>query len=447
MLLMLSNGSGKGSVIVACLTAMISIPNHYSRTVTCLLRGFGAQPSRSTLSAPAASEQGASRTRRELGRDRRETTSAWRIFFKRWASPVIKAHGYIRAIPIRWRILLLAALNIIVAIIFAASIWNGARVLNSAWNEVRQVRQSDHLLGLLQSETGRLQSLIHRYINQPGPDIFAEILLLREAVLGTLGLRGKDDPMLSGAVQRAQRRDRTAVRRLCRFAGRANRDIASLRRRGGRARQAIARLYAALDRTDDNRKAEILLPVRQSQKSFIAAFAAAHALYERAGTTRANEAEEALAQVQAAIRQALDAGVNDAQRAILNDLGEQVATLGQGVRRLSGHVKRRAEILSNAIDGNQAKMITTIEGLSSDMRTREQEAQTRFDRALANIYRVIAIVAVTFVLVVLFVAVVIGSSIIVPLRELRAAMHTIVAERYDRDVPGTGARRDRRHGA
>ena len=120
--------------------------------------------------------------------------------FKFWAGPLLAADGYIRAIPIRWRILLLAALNILVALVLAALIWNGARILNSAWNEVRQVRQSDQLLGLLQSESGRLQSLIHRYINQPGPDIFAEILLLREAVLGTLGLRGKDDPMLSSSV-------------------------------------------------------------------------------------------------------------------------------------------------------------------------------------------------------------------------------------------------------
>jgi signal transduction histidine kinase len=103
-------------------------------------------------------------------------------------------------------------------------------------------------------------------------------------------------------------------------------------------------------------------------------------------------------------------------------------------------VKRRAEILSTTIDENQAKMITTIEGLSSEMRTREQEAQTRFDRALANIYRVIAIVAATFVLAVIFIAGVIGSSIIVPLRQLRTAMRAIVAEHYDRNIPGAGAR-------
>ena len=357
---------------------------------------------------------------------------------KFWAGPLLAADDYIRAVPIRWRILLLAALNILVAFVLATLIWNGARVLNSAWNEVRQVRQSDQLLGLLQSETGRLQSLIHRYINQPGPDIFAEILLLREAVLGTLGLRGKDDPMLSSSVNELS----AATERL--FDGfadlRAEQTAISQTYNAEIAAPAatIAGLFTALDQTGDD--AGILAPVRQSKESFIAAFAAASALYGPAGATGASDADQALSRIEAAIQQGRDSAGSDAQRAILKDLGEQIYLLRQGVRRLAGHVKRRAEILNTAIDENQAKMITTIEGLSSAMRSREEAAQTRFDSALSNIYRVIAIVAVTFVLAALLVAGVIGSSIIVPLRQLRAAMRAIVAEHYDRAIPGATAR-------
>ena len=84
-------------------------------------------------------------------------------------------------------------------------IWNGAQVLGSAWDDVRQVRESDKILALLESETGRLQNLIHRYINQPSPELFAEILLLREAVLGTLTTRASTDPMLSGSVAELER--------------------------------------------------------------------------------------------------------------------------------------------------------------------------------------------------------------------------------------------------
>ena len=54
-------------------------------------------------------------------------------------------------------------------------IWNGVQVLGSAWDDVRQVRDSDKILATLESETGHLQNLIHRYINQPSPELFAEI--------------------------------------------------------------------------------------------------------------------------------------------------------------------------------------------------------------------------------------------------------------------------------
>jgi hypothetical protein len=111
---------------------------------------------------------------------------------------------WLRAVPIRWRILSIAALNSAVVVVLAVLIWNGSKVLGSAWDDVRQVRESDKILALLESETSRLQNLIHRYINQPSPELFAEILLLREAVLGTLTTRAANDPMLSGSVERLE---------------------------------------------------------------------------------------------------------------------------------------------------------------------------------------------------------------------------------------------------
>ena len=113
--------------------------------------------------------------------------------------------GVLRAVPIRWRILSIALLNSAVVVVLAALIWNGSKVLGSAWEDVRQVRESDKILARLESETSRLQNLIHRYINQPSADLFAEILLLREAVLGTLTTRASTDPMLSGSVAELER--------------------------------------------------------------------------------------------------------------------------------------------------------------------------------------------------------------------------------------------------
>ena len=73
----------------------------------------------------------------------------------------------IRALPIRWRIVAIAGLNTAVVLLLTALIWDGARGLTTAWNDLRQARQSDRLLVSLESEAVRLQSLIHRYFNQP----------------------------------------------------------------------------------------------------------------------------------------------------------------------------------------------------------------------------------------------------------------------------------------
>ncbi len=136
--------------------------------------------------------------------------------------------GLLRAVPIRWRILSIAALNSAVVLVLAAMIWNGAQVLRSAWDDVRQVRESDNILALLESETSRLQNLIHRYINQPSPEFFAEILLLREAILGTLTTRASTDPMLSGSVNELERVTERFPQRLRRVAHRPDRDRQNL---------------------------------------------------------------------------------------------------------------------------------------------------------------------------------------------------------------------------
>src|SRR5438034_10599387 len=42
-------------------------------------------------------------------------------------------------------------------------------------------------------------------MNQPSPELFAAIVLLREAVLSTLTTRASTDPMLSGSVAELER--------------------------------------------------------------------------------------------------------------------------------------------------------------------------------------------------------------------------------------------------
>ena len=62
--------------------------------------------------------------------------------------------GLVRSVPIRWRILSIAGLNSLVVLVLAGMIWSGAQILGSAWEDVRQVRESDKILAVLESETG-----------------------------------------------------------------------------------------------------------------------------------------------------------------------------------------------------------------------------------------------------------------------------------------------------
>src|ERR1700745_2524197 len=69
----------------------------------------------------------------------------------------------LRSLPIRWRILSIAILNTVIAMVFTALIWNGAKVITAARSDLRESRDSDLQLALLEGQAGRLQSLLHRY--------------------------------------------------------------------------------------------------------------------------------------------------------------------------------------------------------------------------------------------------------------------------------------------
>src|SRR3979490_1779524 len=187
--------------------------------------------------------------------------------------------GLVRAVPIRWRILSIAALNSAVVGVLAAMIWNGAQVLGSAGDDVRQVRESDKILALLESETSRLQNLIHRYINQPSPEVFAEILLLREAVLGTLTTRAATDPMLAGSVERL---DHVTDRFLNGF-GELRAVQTTITKTYeqqvlGPARE-MAGLYSIIEGATGHRDAQIWPSLGKSREAFTAMLGAANAYY------------------------------------------------------------------------------------------------------------------------------------------------------------------------
>src|SRR5215831_15417998 len=356
------------------------------------------------------------------------------------------AHGrarivsLLRAVPIRWRILSIALLNSAVVVVLAALIWNGAKVLGTAWDDVRQVRESDKILALLESETGRLQNLIHRYINQPSPDLFAEILLLREAVLGTLTTRASTDPMLSGSVAELER----VTERFLNGFGELRTVQATIAKTYeeqvlGPAKD-MAGLYSIIEGATGHRDAQIWPSLGKSREAFTAMLVAANSYYLSLASASAEEARRNTETIEKTIPVMTDLADNDLQRLALQRLSMRTQALREGFAKLSEQLSNRTELLRNTIDATQAEAMGAIDELSVKMRQREQRAQETFDRTLADISRRVLSIAVIFLGIILTVGVLIALSIRLPLQQIMTAMRAITQGDFDRRVQGTSAR-------
>jgi signal transduction histidine kinase len=348
--------------------------------------------------------------------------------------------GLLRAVPIRWRILSIAALNSAVVVVLAVLIWNGAKVLGSAWEDVRQVRESDKILARLESETSRLQNLIHRYINQPSADLFAEILLLREAVLGTLTTRASTDPMLSGSVAELERVTDRFLNGFGELRGLQATITKTYEEQVLRPARDMAGLYSIIEGATGHRDALIWPSLGKSREAFTAMLVAANAYYLSLATASAEDARRNAETIENTIPLMTDLADNDLQRLALQRLSGRTAALREGLAKLSEQLSARTELLRNTIDATQAEEIGAIDDLSEKMREREQKAQETFDRTLSAISRQVLSIAVFFLGIILAAGVLIALSIRLPLQQIMTAMRAITLGDYDRKVQGTNAR-------
>jgi signal transduction histidine kinase len=346
----------------------------------------------------------------------------------------------LRAVPIRWRILSIALLNSAVVVVLAVLIWNGAKVLGSAWEDVRQVRESDKILALLESETSRLQNLIHRYINQPSPELFAEILLLREAVLGTLTTRASTDPMLAGSVEELERVTDRFLNGFGELRGLQATIAKTYEEQVLKPARDMAGLYSIIEGATGHRDALIWPSLGKSREAFTAMLVAANAYYLSLATASAEEARRNTDTIEKTIPVMSDLADNDLQRLALQRLAARAAALREGLAKLSEQLSSRTELLRNTIDATQAEEIGAIDDLSAKMREREQKAQETFDRTLSEISRRVLSIAVIFLGIILTAGVLIALSIRLPLQQIMTAMRAITLGDYGRQVQGIAAR-------
>jgi signal transduction histidine kinase len=352
----------------------------------------------------------------------------------------LETESYVRTLPIRWRLISIAALNVIVAFVLAWLIWNGANVLSRAWDDVRRVRESDKLLVLLESEASRLQNLIHRYINQPSQEVLAEILGLHGEVLSTLRNRGAVDPVLSGSADEL----RSVTERFLQGFGEV-REIQSTisstyENEVLKPAREMAGLYAIIEGAIGRRDALLLPSLGKSREAFTAGLVAANAFYLSLASDAADEAQRNITTVEQTIPVMIDLAENSLQRTALQALSQRAAAFREGLKALNEQFVARSTLLKTAIDDNQAAMIAVINKLSAQMTLRELQAQGSFDRTLADIYQNVALVTVLFLVLIVLIGVLVARSINLPLREIMAAMHAVVSEKYDELIHGTQAK-------
>jgi signal transduction histidine kinase len=348
--------------------------------------------------------------------------------------------GLVRAVPIRWRILSIAALNSAVVVVLVAMIWNGVQVLGSAWDDVRQVRESDKILARLESETGHLQNLIHRYINQPNPELFAEISHLRETVLGTLATRASTDPMLSASVQQLEHVTERFLNGFGELRGLQATISKTYEDEVLTPARDMAGLYSIIEGATGHRDALIWPSLGKSREAFTAMLVAANAYYLSLATASAEEARRNTETIEQTIPVMIDLADNDLQRMALERLSARTVALRDGLTKLSEQLATRTGLLRNAIDASQTEASGSIDELSIKMRQREQKAQETFDQTLADISRKVLSIAVIFLGIIITAGVLIALSIRLPLQEIMTAMQAITSGDYNRRVQGTSAK-------
>jgi signal transduction histidine kinase len=344
-----------------------------------------------------------------------------------------------RALPIRWRILLIAALNTIVAIICAGVIWDGAGDLTLARNELRQSRESDRLLVLLETQVANLQNLIHRYFTQPNDDLLQQITILRDTLLGTLVNRASNDPILKRSAEDLMQATERFVTGFSDLRNVQSAISTSYENQVLKPAHEMAGLYAILE--DTARTGDLILPaLNKSRESFSTTLVLTNVFYLTPTREAAEVVSKNLETIEATIPVMMDLADNDLQRGALGALGYRAVSWRLGIAQLSESFAIRTRLLREAIDGNQVAMSSTIDSLSKSIRERDQGAYERFEQTMQEVYVRIAIVAVLALSISVLVGLAIAASIVRPLRDLMSAMRAIVAGDYARPVRDVAAR-------
>ncbi|WP_407522270.1 sensor histidine kinase [Methylobacterium oryzisoli] len=344
-----------------------------------------------------------------------------------------------RAWPIRWRILAIAALNSALAVVLILLIWDGAQVLARAWADLRQVRQTERFLDQLDRDTERLQTLIHRYIGQAHPDVLARIGDLRDTLIGRLRVQARLDPLIAAPAERLREVTERFIDGFSALRDTRARIWDTYETGMAQPAREMSGLYAVIEGSGAQ-PSQIWPPLAKSRESFHAMMLAANAFQVAASAEAADEMRRAAAAIRRTVPVMLDLAATEVQRKALTALDARADAFGRGVDALAAEVATQARLLREEIDANADAMTGAIEGMATHVRAVEHAAQARFDRTLEAAALKLGGVALAFVILVAVVGTAVSKSISDPLRGLSGAMRGIAAGDYDRRVPGAEMR-------
>ncbi|TCT10612.1 HAMP domain-containing protein [Tepidamorphus gemmatus] len=356
-----------------------------------------------------------------LDRNRRPPGRSWTLglehLFRSW--------------PIRRRILALAVVNSAIVVVFGLLVWDGGRVIGGAWSELEAAKHTDRQLIVIETQTGRLQTLIHRHFNQPRPTVLAEIEQGRAALLGALDAAAMADPALASPADDLKRaidsflggfeelRDvRTAITTIY------EQEVLT-------PASEMAGLYSIIDSSTRTGGPPIWPALAKSREALSAMLVAANAYYLSLAPDAAADARRNVESIERTVPVMLDLAETDLQRQVLTTLMDRAATVSRGLRRLEDSFATQARLLQDVIDGNQARMERAIADMLQIASRREAAAQTRFDEALSGVYRRMIAVTVVFIGLIVLFSLAIARSLVVPLYDLMIAMREIAAGNYD----------------
>lgn len=345
----------------------------------------------------------------------------------------------LRSLPVGKRIHIMVGLNGLALLALGALLVFGSSVIRQQWEEVRGARALDRLFVGIDSDIGRLQGLVHRYLHTPTADLLAEIAGGQAALLGKMDRIATPDAGIAADVERLSH----STRRF--FAGfESLRDILERKQRTYEsailnAGAEMPTLYATLEATARGASPALTNDLNRVRELFSDALIAANAFYLTGDPAAAERARDRLISIASAIPRLQDLVDNPLQggavRAVLNrvvDLRDAIAVLRDGF-------EQQARVVAEEVDGGQQAMSRLLDGLLAEVRRREADTEHDFDATFVSAGVLLGVLGVGFLTASAAVSWMIGHSIGGPLHRLTEAMAAIAGGNYRTVVPGTGA--------